>query len=313
MLNGNRNFEVRFFRLDVKGLVVKHHSAFVEILHVVRNTALETEHVVLARAAGKRHTQIVDDDGYAFVEIRNVAHTLRNYGIIEFFFAENSLVGLKLDGRTRALHLSYNRKRSLDNAAFYLRADLRRPKFRPIQVAVTFDVNREPLRKSVRNGCADAVQTARVVVLSVVELCACVKLCENNFYTADFELGMLVNGDAATVVAHSCDVVVQKLYANGVAVAVCRFVDTVVDDFPKDVMHALAARRADVHTRAFSYGVQTFQNPNIAGFVILICHTVNLYKYNNIVILPQYLVFFKVFGRTILWFSKFFKKVIRTP
>ena len=122
------------------------------------------------------------------------------------------------------------------------------------------------------------MQTARIIVLTVVEFRACVKLGEHDFHTADFEFGVFIHRHAAPVVADSCDVVVQKFYTHGIAVAVCGFVDTVVDDFPKYVVHTFAARRTDVHTGAFSHGIETFQDSNVACFVFLICHKVNLYK-----------------------------------
>ena len=275
VLNCNRHFEMRFFRFHVKGLVVKHGSAFVEILHVIGNTTLVAERIVFARAAVESHTQIVDDYRHALIEIRNVAHTLLYHGIIEFFFAENSLVGLELDGSAGAFHLADDGERSFHNAAFHFAvAHLRRPKFRTIKIAVSLDVNREPLGKSVRDGRTDSVQTARIVVLSVVEFRTCVQLRENHFHTAYLQFRVFVNGNTASVVADSCNVVVQKFDADGVAEAVCHFVDTVVDNLPKDMMHTLAPGRADIHAGTFSDSVETFENVNVPRLVrvVLICH-----------------------------------------
>ena len=115
------------------------------------------------------------------------------------------------------------------------------------------------------------MQTARIGVLSAVELRARVELGEHDLDAADFELGVFVDGDASPVVAHPCDIVVEELDGDGVAVAVCHLVDAVVDDFPKDVVHAFDACGADIHTGTLSDCVQALEHTDIPGFVVVIC------------------------------------------
>ena len=132
-----------------------------------------------------------------------------------------------------------------------------------------------PFREgTVYDNVTHTVQTARVSVLSAVELRACVQLGEHHFHAADLKLRMLVHGDASPVVAHPCHVAVQQFYGDGVAVAVGDLVHAVVDDLPKDVMHPLGARGADVHTGTFPHRVQPFEDAYITGIIpLLLSHS----------------------------------------
>ena len=51
-------------------------------------------------------------------------------------------------------------------------------------------------------------------------------------------------------------------------------VDRVVNDLPHQVMQTAGARRADIHARALTNGLETFENLNLAAIVIVfVCHT----------------------------------------
>lgn len=148
-------------------------------------------------------------------------------------------------------------------------------------MSVALDVDGKPFRKRVCDRRAHTVQTARISVLTAVELRTRVQLRENDFHAADFEFGVLVYGDTSAVVADPCHVIFEKFDRNGVAETVCDFVDAVVDDFPKNVMHAFRARGTDVHTRTFSDRVKPFEDPDITCFVFVICHMYSLCQISN--------------------------------
>ena len=51
-------------------------------------------------------------------------------------------------------------------------------------------------------------------------------------------------------------------------------VNGVVNDLPHQVMKTAGARRANVHARALTNGLETFENLNLAAIVIVfVCHT----------------------------------------
>ena len=54
---------------------------------------------------------------------------------------------------------------------------------------------------------------------------------------------------------------------DGVGVAVEVFVDGVVDDFPDEVVQALAVHAADVHRRPLADGLQAFEDGDVFGGV----------------------------------------------
>ena len=107
MLNGDRHLEVGLFGFDVQGLVVEHRSALVEVLHVIGNASLVTEHVLFARAAVEGNAQVFERNGYAAVEICYLAHALRDGVVTEFFVAEHAFVGLEGDRGALVLGLAY--------------------------------------------------------------------------------------------------------------------------------------------------------------------------------------------------------------
>ena len=269
VLDGDRHLELVLFRLDIEGLVVKDGAPLVEILHIVRDAALIAEDVAAEVPSSERQTIVLHHDGDAAVEISHLAHALRHFVIFELFLAEHSLVRLEGDRGALRLGLAHKRERGLDDAALYLAPHLRRPELRTIEIAVPLHLDGEPLRKRVGDGCAHAVQTARISILPVVELRPRMKLGEHHLHAADLELGMLVHRDSAPVVADARDVAVQKLDGHRIAETVGDLVHAVVDDLPQDVMHPLRPRGADVHTGTLPHRVQPFENADVASLVCL--------------------------------------------
>ena len=72
--------------------------------------------------------------------------------------------------------------------------------------------------------------------------------------------GVNTRRDTAAVILHGAGAVLIDHAADGIAVARQRFVYGVIDDFLHEVMKSPFIGRTDIHSGAFAYRVQTFQN-----------------------------------------------------
>ena len=126
--------------------------------------------------------------------------------------------------------------------------------------AVAPDFQIEPVGERVHHRNADAVQAARNFVGVAVEFSARVQHGHDDFRGGPFFRGVHVHGNAAAVVRHRDAVVLVHHDVDFVAISREGFVDRIVDDFPDQVMQPHLARRADVHRRAFSHGLNAAQH-----------------------------------------------------
>ena len=118
------------------------------------------------------------------------------------------------------------------------------------------------------------MQAARDLVGRVIELTAGVQDRHNDLERRNLFDGMLVDGDASPVVDDRDGVVGVDRHLNLGAETGHGLVNGVVNDLPHQVMQAAGARRADVHARALTNGLETFENLNLAAIVIVfVCHT----------------------------------------
>src|SRR5665213_1822855 len=107
-----------------------------------------------------------------------------------------------------------------------------------------------------------------VGALSVIEFPAGVKCAEDNFNGGLLMRRMIVDGNAAAVVADgdSGAVLVQRDF-DLVGVAIHRLIDRVVEDFPYEVVKSGRTRSADVHAGALANGVEALEDGDAAGVV----------------------------------------------
>ncbi len=136
-------------------------------------------------------------------------------------------------------------------------------------VAVSADHGDELLRQRVDDRRADAVQAAGVeIVAAFAELGAGVERGQDQFQGGAFELGVHINWDAAAVVGHGDRVaVLVQRDGDRIRVAIKVFIDGVIDDFPDEVVQALAVHAADVHGGAAADGFQAFEDGDVFGGV----------------------------------------------
>ena len=137
-------------------------------------------------------------------------------------------------------------------------------------VAVAQDGGLEPGRQRVDHRDADAVQTTADVVAAVLaaELAAGVQLRHDDVDGRDAG-GVHGDGDAAAVVGDLDAAVAEDLDVDPGGVAGHRLVDRVVDDLPHQVVQAALAGGADVHARTFADGLQTLENGDRFGAVLV--------------------------------------------
>ena len=104
------------------------------------------------------------------------------------------------------------------------------------------------------------MQTARHGVSAAAELAAGVQHGEDDL-DRGLALGAVdVDGDTATVVDDAHGAVGKDRDIDRVAVSGERLIDRVVDDLVHQVVESARARRADVHTGAFAYRLETLEN-----------------------------------------------------
>ena len=166
-------------------------------------------------------------------------------------FLENALVALPADDRAVLVGVADDFHLCLRHAALVLLV---------VDMPVAVNGRLKPVGKRVHAGDAYAVQAARDLVASLVELAARVQARKDKLQRAHFLRRVDVNRNAAPIVLHAADVVFFERHGHGVAEARHGFVDAVVHDLVHKVVQAVRPRRADVHARALADCLQSFQN-----------------------------------------------------
>ena len=149
--------------------------------------------------------------------------------------------------------------------------------FHFMHLAVTPDLQAQPVRQGVDYRNADAVQAAGDLVAVVVEFAAGVKDGHDHFgcRTAFFRVD--VGRNAAAVVLDRYRVVRVDGDAHGVGMAGQCFVDRVVEHFEHHVMQAGAVGGVtDIHARALADCVESLQYLDTVCTVFLFAHCTTL-------------------------------------
>ncbi len=194
---------------------------------------------------------VVEDDLDAAMEKARHFEPLADDGGVELDFREDGRVGSKEHRRPAAA-----RRASLLEAAGRLALLEGHLPLRPVAP----DGGHELARERVDDAGADAVEAAGGLVVARLEFSTGVEHGEDHFERALLGLGVDVDGDAAAVVfdGDRRSVLVERDPDVG-GITVHRLVDGVVERLPHEVMQAGAADAADVHARAFPYGLEAFE------------------------------------------------------
>ena len=136
------------------------------------------------------------------------------------------------------------------------------------RLAVTIDLDVEPLRERVDDGGTHPVQATGCGVRSPAELAAGVQLGEDDLDAAQPRARLDVDGDAARLVAHLHAAVRVQHEVDRRPVAAERLVDRVVDDLPQAVHETAGVGGADVHARALADRFEALEHGEMTSGVV---------------------------------------------
>ncbi len=198
----------------------------VKILYEVYESAL------IAIFAGKiavavRDALVRQNYARALIEERKLLKTTGNDFYIEIDGFENTLVRLETHERAVLVRLfACVDKVIFDKSALYVAAlfESLRLEFHSICRTVFVHFDGKPFRQCVRDRRAYAVKSARMCVVLVVELSACVQLRKDNLYARHSELRMHVYGYTSAVVLHGSGTVRINRNIYRLTEAVCNLV-----------------------------------------------------------------------------------------
>jgi hypothetical protein len=232
--------------LDDDGLVVHDGLAGGQIRHELGDAALEEEVVRLAAAF------VLQGDGEPAVQVRQLPQALRQDVEAELGDLEDRRV--RLEG-----HLRPGLVRDPDRVEPGVR--IARPVLLVEDLALALDLQLQPFGQGVDDRHADAVQTARDLVVRVVELATRVQHGHDDLGRGALLRRVLADRDAAAVVLDGDRAVVVDLHVDPVAVARQSLVDGVVDDLVDHVMQPGAVVGVpDVHAGALPHRLEPLED-----------------------------------------------------
>ena len=197
-------------------------------------------------------------DDKPLVKICKLAQSRLHRFVVEVERFKYLCVGIERDGRAGVRCVADDGKRSFCNSAIETYA---------IKLSVLSDFGNKPFAERVDAGHAHAVQTARNLVAAASELSARVELCEHHFHCGFAFFFDYAGRNTASVVRDANRAVFEYLDDDVRAISRKRFVNGVVHDFRHQMVKSADVRRADVHARAFSDGIESFENLNITRVV----------------------------------------------
>ena len=242
--------------LHVDDLVVQRRAGAlaVEVVDEVDDAAVVLERDLKALAA-----LVAEVDAQALRQEGHLAEALLEDGAVVLDRLEDLEVGQEGDARAAAVGLLALGQAVHGRAALVGLLVL---------VAVAPDREVEPLGQRVDHGDAHPVEASRdLVAAAVAELAAGVQDGQDDLRGGPALLLVHVDRDPAAVVGHAHRVVRVDDDLDLVGLAGERLVDGVVDDLVDQVMQPARARRADVHARALSNGLEALEDGDVLGVV----------------------------------------------
>ena len=129
------------------------------------------------------------------------------------------------------------------------------------------DVDVHARGERVDHGEPDPVQATGGDVRAAAELAARVQLRRHDLDAGEAGLGLLVGGDAATVVVHLRRPVRVQRHLDAVGRAGQGLVDAVVDDLPQAVHEPTGVGRPDVHAGTLADRLEPLEDEEVGGVV----------------------------------------------
>ena len=245
--------------LDVNRVGVQRCAAAVEVAHVGVDARVEVEGA-LARQLARFDTLVVERDPDAAREVGHLPEARRERVELIVERLEDVLVGHERHGGARVVGLLAAHPRELRGGRAALVG-------LAVEPALDGDLHQEAARQRVDHGGADAVEAARDLVAAAAELAAGVEGGEHGLDTGEPGLLVLVDGDAAAVVANGHAAVGVDGDLDALAVAGHGLVDGVVDDLVDEVVEAALVGGADVHAGAAAHGLEALEDLDLFGGV----------------------------------------------
>src|SRR5262245_17999296 len=206
---------------------------------------------------------VLDRDLQALVQERELAQPVRERVERERHLLEYFCIRLEADNRTVLGRLLPRCDLALRHAALVA--------LRP-HVALTPDLDLEPLGERIDHRDANAVQPARNLVGRVLELATRVQNRQHDLRRRLAALLVQIDGNASAVVPDRARPIGMQDDLDAVAVAGERLVHGVVDGLVDEMVQPVRARVADVHRRALAHGLEALEDLDVAGVVSLDAH-----------------------------------------
>ena len=115
------------------------------------------------------------------------------------------------------------------------------------------------------------MQTAAGLIGRIVKFSACMERGEHETFRADTLL-VHANGNSASIIRNRRGTVRFQSHLNAITIPRKMLVHGVVQDLVDQVIQTLGGHAANIHSRALTDRLQSFQNGD-AGSVVLICNS----------------------------------------
>src|SRR6267378_3754026 len=258
VLERDLDFNIALLALEKHDLRMNRCFVLIQVFHELDDAALEEERVAAAVVL------VLDDDLQPAVQERQLAQPVRQRVERELGDLEDRRIRLESDDGAVLARLLAGRQRRGRHPALLVALGP--------HLAPAADLDIEPLAERVHDRDADAVQTARNLVGRVLELAAGVEHGQHDFRRRLAGLLVRVDRDPAAVVADGDRAVGVQNDLDRVAEAAERLVDGVIDNLVDQMMQAVGARVADVHSGALADRLEALENLDVARGVRVCAH-----------------------------------------
>ena len=233
--------------------------ALVDIVHKAADTALIVQHLADRLFAAL----VAEGDVDPAVEECLLAQTLEQHVIVvPGGFGKNLGVGFESHLRT-CFGGWLNLLQVADRLAIL--------KALVVTVVSITDFDLQPLGQGIDYRCTNPVQTAGNLVSAAAEFSSCVQDGKDNGDSRDAQFWLDADRNSSTVILDADDVARQQVHQNLGTMTCKDLVDCIVHNLIHQMMQTLWSGGTDVHTGTLAHRVQSLQDLNITG-IILLCH-----------------------------------------
>ena len=136
-----------------------------------------------------------------------------------------------------------------------------------INLAFVGNLYFQPLRKSINNRCTYSVQSSGYLVPSTAEFTTGMQDCKYNLNCRKSCLMVDSYRNSTPIVCDRYRIVFVNVYLNFITISGQSLIHRIIYNLINQMMKSSDGSAANVHTRSFSYGFQSFQNLNLVRSV----------------------------------------------